>query len=112
METKRLKVNINKTKLMMMGREPAIRPQRGRYSCGVSSKGFGANSIWCHCCEKWCYQRCSGLRNLRRLGDNFRYPMCVRGVVVVAGRLDVGEDSLEIVDSFRYLGDVMLLEVE
>ena len=43
METKRLKVNINKTKLMMMGREPAIRPQRGRYSCGVCSKGVGAN---------------------------------------------------------------------
>ena len=29
METRRLKVNINKTKLMVMGREPAIRPQRG-----------------------------------------------------------------------------------
>ena len=32
METWGLKVNINKTKLM--GREPAVRPQRGRYPCG------------------------------------------------------------------------------
>ena len=28
METRGLKVNINKTKLMVMGREPAVRPQR------------------------------------------------------------------------------------
>ena len=32
---------------------------------------------------------------------------CVRGVVVVQRRLEVGEDSLEIVDSFHYLGDVI-----
>ena len=45
---------------------------------------------------------------MRRAGDNFRCPMCVRGVVVVLQRLEVGEDSLEMVDSFRYLGDVIL----
>ena len=33
--------------------------------------------------------------------------MCVREVVAVPQRLEVGEDSLEIVDSFRYLGDVI-----
>ena len=38
METRGLKVNINKTMLMVMGREPAVRPQRGRYPCGVCGK--------------------------------------------------------------------------
>ena len=38
METRRLKVNINKTKLMVMGRETAVRPQRGRHPCGVWGK--------------------------------------------------------------------------
>ena len=33
--------------------------------------------------------------------------MCVRGVVVVPWRLEVGEDRLEIVDSFHYLGDMI-----
>ena len=47
------------------------------------------------------------LRNLRRAGRNFRCPTCVRGVVVVPQGLKVGEDSLEIVDSFCYLGDVI-----
>ena len=31
----------------------------------------------------------------------------MRGVVAVPRRLNVGEDNLEIVDSFRYLGDVI-----
>ena len=106
-----LKVNINKTNLMVMGKEPAVRP-RGRYPCGVCSKGVGANSIWYQCCERWCHQRCSGLRNLRRAEDNFKCLTCVRGVVVVSWRLEVGEDyfSLERVDSFRCLGDVISCE--
>ena len=94
----------------MMGIEPAVRPQRGRYPCGVCGKGIGANSKWCQCCGRWCHQRCSGLRNLRWAGDNFRFPTCVMGVVVVPQRLEIGEDSLEIVDSFRYLYDVISCE--
>ena len=35
---------------------------------------------------------------------------CVRGVVVVPQRMEVGEDSLEILDSFHYLGDVISCE--
>ena len=66
METRGLKVNINKTKLMVMGRDPAVKPQKGRYPCGVCGKGVGTNSIWCQCCKRWCHQRCSGLRHLRR----------------------------------------------
>ena len=54
------------------------------------------------------HQRCSGLRNLRRAGDNLKCLTCVREVVVVIQRLEVGDDSLDIVDSFRYLGHVIL----
>ena len=39
--------------------------------------------------------------------SNFRCPTCVREVVAVPQRLEVGEDSLEIVDNFRYFGDVI-----
>ena len=52
------------SEVMVMGREPAVRPQNGRYPCEVCGKGVGANSIWCQCSERWCYQSCSGLRNL------------------------------------------------
>ena len=46
-------------------------------------------------------------RNLRRAGDNCRYPTCVRGVVAVPQKLEMGEDSLEIVDSIYYSGDMI-----
>ena len=52
------------TMLMVMGRETAVRPQRGRYPCGVCGNGVGANSIRCQSCERGCHQRCSGLRYL------------------------------------------------
>ena len=39
MEIRGFKVNINKTKLMVFGREPAVRSQRGRYPSGVCGKG-------------------------------------------------------------------------
>ena len=45
METMGLKVNINKTKLMVMDRAPVVRLM-GRYPCGVCGEGVGANSIW------------------------------------------------------------------
>ena len=38
METRGLKLNVNKTKLMVMGTKPAVRPQRGRYPYGVCGK--------------------------------------------------------------------------
>ena len=37
----------------------------------------------------------------------YMYPLCVRGVAAVLRRLEVGADSLEIMDSFYYLGDVI-----
>ena len=36
----------------MTGRDPGVRPQRGRYPCGVCGKGVGANSMWCQRCER------------------------------------------------------------
>ena len=103
METRGLKVNINKTKLMVMDRKPVVRQQTGSYPYGVCDKEVGANSIWCQCSKRWC----PGLRNLRKAGDNFKCPMYVRGVVAVPQRLEVGDNSLEMLDSLRYLGDVI-----
>ena len=39
LETRGVKVNMDKTKMIIVGREPAVRPQRGRYSCGVCGEG-------------------------------------------------------------------------
>ena len=72
LETRGLKVNMDKTKIIVVGREPAVRPQRGRYPCGVCGERVGVNSVWCQGCSRWCHGRCSGLRNVNRVGDNYR----------------------------------------
>ena len=59
---------------------------------GLCGKGVGAKSIWCQCCERWCHQRClceQSCGSATEIGSGRRY------------------SSLEIVDSFHYLGDVI-----
>ena len=92
-------VSINKTNWMVMGKKPAVRPQRGRYPCGFVAKELEQTQYGVNVVKKHLF------RNLRRAGDNFRCPTCVRGVVAAPQWLEVGEDSLEIVDSFHYLED-------
>jgi len=45
METKGLKVNMEKTKLMVNGKEWRHRVQSGSWLCGCCDKGAGVNSI-------------------------------------------------------------------
>ena len=80
-ERRGLQVNLEKTKLLVMGGERGVVVQVGRYPCGVCGRGVGVNSILCISCNKWCHKRCSGLG---RLGPavNFRCPTCVRVVGV------------------------------
>ena len=78
MEERGLKVNMDKTKLMATGKRSTHLVQSGRFPCGCCGKGVGVNSVLCTECNKWCHQRCSGLRNLRGV-HNFVCPRCMRG---------------------------------
>ncbi len=53
--------------------------ENGRYPCGCCGRGVGKNSVWCAGCEWWCYQRCSGVRDVHRAGVDFRCLTCVGG---------------------------------
>ena len=79
METRGLKINMEKTKVMVSGRQPKERTEQGRYPCGCCGKGVGVNSVWCEGCQRWIHKRCSGLRDVKEAGTNFRCPMCTRG---------------------------------
>ena len=107
MEMGGLRVNRSKTKMMVSGIQPEVRQQRGRYPCGVCGEGVGVNSVWCSGCSKWCHGRCSGVRNVRRAGENFRCPACVRGPIVRRREVEVEGGLLEVVDRFCYLGDTV-----
>ena len=107
MERRGLKINLEKTKLMVCGKNSEV-PQTGRFPCGVCRTGVGVNSILCIDCNKWCHKRCSGLSRLSGV-NNFRCPACVTGVV--SAELDeslvVEGGIVEEVTHFCYLGDVL-----
>ena len=105
MEWKRLKVNLKKTKMMVIGGEVEDVVGVGRYLCVVCGRGLGANSVLCTACGKWCHKRCLGLGCLSAVAVSlFRCPACAWGcferAVCVEGGV-VGEDRE--VKQFCYL---------
>ena len=73
-ERRGLKVNMEKTKMMVTGGEVRDVVGVGRYLCGVCGHGVGANSVLCRACGKWCHKRSSGLRCLSAAVSLFRCP--------------------------------------
>jgi len=64
MESKGLKVNMEKTKLMITDEESRHGVQSGRWPCCFCGKGVGVNLLLCIECNKWCHLRCSGLKRV------------------------------------------------
>ena len=113
MEKRGLKVNMEKTKVMVTGRQPNRRQEEGRYPCGCCGKNVGVNSVLCTECGKWCHKRCSGLRNVNQAGENYKCPRCVRGNREQRREeqtMEVDGGELEVVDQFCYLGDMLTCE--
>ena len=71
---------------------------------------WAANSIFCSGCKRWVHKKCSGLKKL--VDDpNFKCARCLGHARPVDGRqqksVQVGEDELEVVAWFCYLGDAL-----
>ena len=62
MESKGLRINMEKTKMVVSGSSEEMPVQSGSYPCGVCGSGVGVNSIFCTQCGKWCHKRCSGIQ--------------------------------------------------
>ena len=52
-ESKGMRVNMNKSKVIISGARQNVRQKAVRWPCGVCSKGVGSNSLQCTCCQKW-----------------------------------------------------------
>ena len=76
LEKRGMKANVEKTKVMALGRSPSEKKGSGqtRYPCSICSKGVGSNSINCRTCDLWYHKRCSGLQSLKRIEDTFELP--------------------------------------
>ena len=108
---KGLKVNVAKTKVLISGRGLNTIKESGSYPCGVCLKGVGVNSIYCSNCKHWIHKRCSKVSGPIKSNVNFK---CQRyqGLAPAIDKRDmlnvvVDNESIEVVDSFCYLGDMI-----
>jgi len=109
MENRGMRVNMNKTKVMISGEWQKVTQKAVRWPCGVCSRGVGNNSIQCTSCKKWVYKKCSGIKgSMYKVMKSFISRCCVNPVTGT-GRtsVDIGGDAnLELVEKFCYLGDM------
>ena len=57
-----MRVNINKTKVMISGEQQTVTQNVVRWPYGVCGRGIGNNSIQCTSCQKWIHGKCSGIK--------------------------------------------------
>jgi len=81
-----------------------------RWPYGVRGRGVGNNSIQCISCQKWLHRKCSGIKgSIYKAMKTFVCRACVNPVTSTGcTSADIGVSAnLDLVDKFRYLGDVM-----
>ena len=104
-ESKGLKENMRKTKVMECGPDGGVVEMARINGCGVCGKRVMRNSVMCGSCERWVHARCAGVRRVTaRMAKGFECKRC--------GRRQEPEQhqrlpDLERVDSFAYLGDAI-----
>ena len=57
-----MRVNINKTKVMISGERQKTTQKAVRWPFGVCGRGVGNNSIQCTSCQKSAHRKCSGIK--------------------------------------------------
>jgi len=61
-ENRGMRVNMNKTKVMIRGERQKPVQKAARWPCGVCGRGAGSNSMLCTSCQKWVHKKCSGIK--------------------------------------------------
>ena len=104
-ESKGMKVNLKKTKVMVSGTEGEVTVSKTD-PCGECGKRVMRNSVLCTKCGQWIHGRCAKMKRVTTsLARNFVCGRCRR---IARGEADPVEelcDEVETVKSFCYLGD-------
>ena len=107
-ETKGLRVNTLKTKVMHCKYDNSSRQEASKFPCGVCRKGVGSNSILCSLCKHYIHKRCSGLKGRLKEDPNYVCPACISPTVQTPPlEFIVDGSNLELVPTFCYLGDMI-----
>ena len=110
-ENRGVRVNMNKTKIVIIGEWQKVMQKAVRWPCGVCGRGVGNNSIQCTSCQKWVHRKCSGIKgSMYKVMKTFVCKGCLNPVTGTRfTRVDIGVNAnLELVDKFCYLGDMLM----
>jgi len=109
-ENRGLRVNMNKTKVLISGECKKLMQKAARWPCGVCDRGVGGKSIQCISCQKYLHKKCNGIKHsMSKVMKSFVCRGCMNPVTST-GRtsIDIGASAnLELVDNFCYLGDLL-----
>ena len=99
-ESKGMRVCMNKTNVMINGERQKVRHKAVRWPCGVCSKGVGSNSLQCTSCQKWVHKKCSGIKgSMSKVAKSFICSGCLNPVTsAVRTSVDIGASAEMIKD--------------
>jgi len=105
-ENRGMRVNMNKTKVMISGERQQPVQKAARWPCGVCGRGVGS-------CHKRVHKKCSGIKgSMYKVMRSFICRGCSNPVISTGHRsVDIGASAnLEVVDKFCYLGDMLSVD--
>ena len=109
LESKEVKVNMRKTKVMISGRNLHILHTSGKYPCAVCRKGVEKNSIFCSGCLFWVHKKCSDIPGRLLEDPDFRCKRCLGNAWTADGRpcveVQLSDGKLDAYNNFVYLGN-------
>ena len=108
LESKGLKVNVGKTKAMRVGKRKIKEAYTTVDPCAICGRRVMSNSIQCTDCLAWVHKRCSGVRGALNNVANYVCGRCNDSEEVEdESIMKFGEDEVEVVKQFCYLGDML-----
>jgi len=89
-----MRVNMNKTKVMISGERQKVTLKAVRWPRGLCSRGVDNNSIQCTSCKKWVHKKCSGIKCcMYKVTKSFICRGCVNPVIGTGcTSVDIGGD--------------------
>ena len=86
LESKRMKVDMGKTKVMISGGDLHTLQTSGKYPCAVFRKCVAKNSIFCSGCSFWVHKKCSDIPGRLAEDPDFRCRRCLGNAQAIDGR--------------------------
>ena len=104
-EGKGMRVNLNKTKMMVSGLEEKVTASKID-PCGVCKRRVKVNAVFCTNCARWLHGRCTSMKRVTSgLAKNFVYTSCTTSDEDGVEPIENLCDGVETVNEFCYVGD-------